>query len=290
MNLIFLSYLVPVLLLLSIPLLGGLLMGLDRKLTARMQSRVGPPLLQPFYDIMKLWSKKPFIASRIQPVLAFLYFGFSLIAMAILVFRLDLLILLFTVATADVCLIMASFNSKSPYSYIGGKRELLAMLSYEPLMILTAISIFFVTGSFMVEGIISFGRPLLMLLPGVFAAMELVLIVETKKSPFDVSASMHAHQELVRGVFTEFSGYTMAIIEVGHWTRMMLMLSIIAFFWAPNFIIGGLLAFTLFFLSILVDNVYPRLTWQKMLKTSWALGFVLILSNIAILIILGACF
>jgi ech hydrogenase subunit B len=281
------NYAVQVLLLLAIPLLGGLLMGIDRKITARMQSRIGPPVLQPFYDVIKLWGKKPFITSKVQPVLAFLYFGFSLMAMAILVFRLDLLILLFTVATADVCLIMASFNSKSPYSNLGGKRELLSMLSYEPLMILAVISIFFVTRSFMVEGIASMEKPLLLLLPGVFAAMEIVLIVETKKSPFDVSASSHAHQELVRGVYTEFSGYTMAVIEVGHWIRTMLILALIAYFWAPNLAIGGGLAFLLFFISILIDNVYPRLTWQKMLKTSWALGFALILINMAALFVLG---
>ena len=42
---------------LAAPLIGGVLVGLDRKLTARMQERVGPPLAQPFYDVLKLWGK-----------------------------------------------------------------------------------------------------------------------------------------------------------------------------------------------------------------------------------------
>ena len=40
------------------PLAGGLLAGLDRKLSARMQRRVGPPILQPFYDVLKLFEKE----------------------------------------------------------------------------------------------------------------------------------------------------------------------------------------------------------------------------------------
>ena len=62
------------------PLIGGLLVGVDRKLTARMQERVGPPLAQPFYDVLKLWGKTPMIASKLQPVLAFGYLGFALVA------------------------------------------------------------------------------------------------------------------------------------------------------------------------------------------------------------------
>ena len=127
------------------PVIGGLLMGIDRKLTARMQSRMGPPIIQPFYDAIKLWGKQPFISSKLQPVLAFSYFGFSLTAFALLAFGQDLLLIIFTIAIADICLIVAAFNSKSPYSNIGAKRELLSLLSYEPVMILAAVSIFYVT-------------------------------------------------------------------------------------------------------------------------------------------------
>jgi ech hydrogenase subunit B len=46
------------------PFLGGLLSGLDRILSARMQRRVGPPLLQPFYDVLKLWEKQPIAVNK----------------------------------------------------------------------------------------------------------------------------------------------------------------------------------------------------------------------------------
>jgi ech hydrogenase subunit B len=262
------------------PIIGGLLIGIDRKLTARMQSRIGPPILQPFYDAIKLWGKQPFLASGLQPVLAFGYFGFSVAAYALLAFGQDLLLMIFTVAIADICLIVAAFNSKSPYSNIGAKRELLGMMSYEPVMILAALNISIMTGTFMIQGIFDITVPLLPYLPLTFLAMIPVLVIDLKKSPFDVSASGHAHQELVRGIYTEFSGYTLALIELGHWTKVALMLSFVTLFWAPNLIVGVALALALFFVALAIDNVYPRLDWKSMLKTTWTAGFLLIIANI----------
>ncbi len=278
----------PLALLAASPFVGGLLAGIDRRITARMQGRIGPPLAQPFYDVIKLWGKSPSIASRLQPILSFGYLGFALLGAAVLTFRLDLLLMLFVISLADVCLIAASFNSKSPFSNMGAKRELLSVLAYDPVIIMVVISIYLVTGSFLVDGILSLERPILTLLPGAFAAMELVLLVQLRKSPFDVSATGHAHQELVRGVYTELSGYTMAMVEVGHWVRVFTILSLAALFWAPNLLAGSGLAFALFFTSIVIDNVYPRLTWQRMLRITWLAGFLLLAANIAVLIIAGA--
>ena len=274
-------------LILLAPILGGILSGLDRKITARMQSRVGPPILQPFYDFIKLWGKEPFIANRFQPMLAFGYFAFAMTGIALLAFKGDLVHIIFTITLADMCLIIAAFNSMSPYSSLGARRELLAVLSYEPIVFLTAMSVQIVTGSFLVEEIFNYGTPLLFVLPAAYLLQLLVLLIDMKKSPFDVSASGHAHQELVRGVYTEFSGYTMAMIELGHWVKVVFALSLISLFWANNLIIGAVLAIILWFITILIDNVYPRLNWKSMLKTSWTLGFLLILANIVTLVIMG---
>ena len=266
------------------PIIGGFLMGIDRKLTARMQSRMGPPIIQPFYDVIKLWGKEPFISSTLQPILAFCYFGFSLTSFALLALGQDLLLIIFTLGIADSCLIIASLNSKSPYSVLGGKRELLSIMSYEPVLLLTAISIYYVTGSFMVARIFYLSYHLITYLPLVFIALIPVLVIDLKKSPYDVSASGHAHQELVRGVFTEFSGYSLALIELGHWTKVVMMLSLVSLFWATNLIIGICLALVLFFIVLVIDNVYPRLDWKSMLKTTWSIGLILIIANIVGLI------
>jgi ech hydrogenase subunit B len=285
---------VPVVLVILAPIIGGLLMGIDRRITARMQSRIGPPILQPFYDAIKLWGKEPFIASSLQPILAFSYFGFSVAAFALLAFGQDMLLLVFTMGIADLCLIVAAFNSKSPYSNIGARRELLGMLSYEPVLLLAAISIFFVSGSFMVGSIFNVGVPLLTILPLTFLALIPVLIIDMKKSPFDVSGSGHAHQELVRGVYTEFSGYTLALVELGHWTKVALLVSFASLFWAkdvvfgaltvPWIVVGAIIAFALFFIVLVIDNSYPRMDWKTMVKTTWVVGFLLIIANIVGLI------
>ena len=275
---------IPVALIILAPIIGGILMGIDRKLTARMQSRMGPPIVQPFYDAIKLWGKEPFIASQLQPILAFGYFGFSIAAFALLAFGQDMLLMIFTMAIADLCLIFAAFNSKSPYSNIGARRELIAMMSYEPVMLLAAVSMFFVTGSFMVGSIFEISQPLLTILPLTFLAFIPVLIIDMKKSPFDVSGSGHAHQELVRGIYTEFSGYTLALVELGHWTKITLLLGFASLFWSQNLIVGMILAFALFFVVLVIDNSYPRLDWKTMIKTTWMVGFLLILANIVGLI------
>jgi formate hydrogenlyase subunit 4 len=279
--------LLPVLIIIATPLIGGILIGIDRKLTARMQERMGPPLLQPFFDVIKLWGKTPMIASQLQPILAFGYLGFALVSTGLVAFRQDLLLILFVTAIADICLTVAAFNAKSPYSYLGGRREFLSMLSYEPVLLLAYIAIFLVTGSFTIKGIYAYGKPLLLVIPAALVALQIVLVVEMKKSPFDVSGSGHAHQELVRGVYTEFSGYTMALVEVGHWVKMTTMLMILSLFWAPNLIIGGAISFTMFFLVIMADNIFPRLDWQSMLKTTWGIGLSLIILNVIILAIGG---
>ena len=52
--------------LVAAPFVGGLLAGFDRILSARMQSRQGPPIMQPFYDVMKLWNKENIVVRRSQ--------------------------------------------------------------------------------------------------------------------------------------------------------------------------------------------------------------------------------
>jgi ech hydrogenase subunit B len=272
---------------LATPLIGGFLAGVDRKITARMQERIGPPLIQPFYDVLKLWGKNPMISNSLQPILAFGYLGFALAGAGMVTFKQDLLLVLFLMAIADICLTVAALNAKSPYSYLGGRREFISMLSYEPVMLLVYIAIFLVTGSFTIRSIYVYGQPLALVLPLALISLEYVLVIEMKKSPYDVSGSGHAHQELVRGVYTEFSGYTMALIELGHWTKLATTLIILSLFWAPNPLIGAAISLTMFFAALVIDNIFPRLTWQSMLKTTWSVCFVMIIINVTVLAIGG---
>jgi ech hydrogenase subunit B len=135
----------------------------------------------------------------------------------------------------------------------------------------------------MVKDVFKLNHPLLISLPLIFVALLIVLTIKMRKSPFDISASAHAHQEIVRGVYTEFSGPYMALIELTHWYELLLVLGIIGIFWATNPIVGVVLALAAFVLEIVVDNIEARMTWPWMIKFVWTTGISLSVVNIGLL-------
>ncbi|MBO8128034.1 MAG: NADH-quinone oxidoreductase subunit H [Peptococcaceae bacterium] len=269
------------------PLIGGILRGLDRILTARMQGRIGPPLWQPFYDFIKLCAKSKKASHRGPVVWAWAYLVLTVTAWLLFVLRQDLLILLFILAFAGASLALGAFSVRSPYAHFGAYRELLQMLAYEPILLLAAVAIFLKTGSFMVGDVLGFEQPLLISLPLTLVAVLIALGIKMRKSPFDIAASEHAHQELVRGVYTEYSGPTLALIELTHWYELVLVLGIISLFWVIPLWVGIIIALSCYFLEILIDNITARLRWSWMLTVGWSLGVGLILLNIVIVEFFG---
>jgi formate hydrogenlyase subunit 4 len=203
-----------ILLLILAPIIGGLLSGLDRRITASLQGRVGPPLLQPFYDVMKLWGKEPIAVNRLQLLYAYVFVAFSALTTVLLALRQDLLMILFVLTVASLALILGGLSVQSPYSRIGGYREILEVLAYEPVLVLMVAGIYLATGSFGVGSVFKQTGPLLFRLPLLFLAFLTILPIKLRKSPFDLSSSHHAHQEIVRGVTTEYSGPYLALIEI----------------------------------------------------------------------------
>jgi len=264
------------------PLIGGLLRGIDRKLTAHMQGRIGPPIIQPFYDVIKLFGKKPMVAGGAQ--MAFAYAFLALIVTAVIFFALrqDLLVVLFILFFGSLCLPLGALSVKSPYSQFGGHRELLQFLAYEPILLLAAIPIALKSGGFPIANIFEYGQPLLPDLWITFVALLIALAIVMRKSPFDISASEHAHQELVRGVVTEYSGPYLALIELGHWYEMVLLLSILGLFWVVGSLwwLSIIIALASWFVMLLIDNINARLTWSWMLKFAWGAGISLVALNI----------
>ena len=112
------------------PFVGALLDGLDRKLSARMQGRQGPPLLQPFYDLGKLFSKQMIAVNRVQILLNLSYLVFLAIAGSMLFAGADILMCTFLLSTADMFLVMAASSDSSPFSTLGAGREMIQMMAY----------------------------------------------------------------------------------------------------------------------------------------------------------------
>jgi len=266
----------------AVPFIGGWLRGIDRKLTAHMQGRIGPPIAQPFYDIIKLFGKKPMVAGQAQLAFAFAFLGLTVSAVVLFALRQDLLLVLFVLFFGALCLPLGALSVKSPYSQYGGHRELLQFLSYEPILLLAAVPIALKSGGFTIANIFEYGQPLLPDLWITFIALLIALAIVMRKSPFDISGSEHAHQELVRGVVTEYSGPYLALIELGHWYEMVLLLSILGLFWVVGSLwwLSIVIALVSWFIMLIVDNVNARLTWSWMVKFAWGCGVTLIASNI----------
>jgi ech hydrogenase subunit B len=262
------------------PLLGGLVSGLDRILTARMQSRIGPPVLQPFYDVVKLLAKEPVVVNVWQAFCAYCYIAAASISVVLFFLQSDLLLIFFVQAVGAIFLVVGALSSTSPYSQIGAHRELLQILSYEPLLVLVVIGIYLETGSFKLADIQAWPQPLLLKLPFLFVVLGYALTIKLRKSPFDLSTCHHAHQELVKGLLTDYSGPFLALTEVGHWFEVVLLLGLCTLFWSTSWIGMLVLLVSTYFLEVLVDNVTSRMNWRWMLSYVWGVGLTLSLVNL----------
>ena len=249
------------------PLLGGLIAGIDRKVTARMQGRVGPPVLQPFYDVGKLFEKENPVVTVTQNFYVLSYLVFMVVAGALFFSGGDLLLVIFAFTLSHIFLVLGAYASYSPYSHVGAERELLQIIAYEPMIILTAVGMYMVTKSFFVSTIAASPVPLILYLPGVFIGYLIVLTIKLRKSPFDISTSHHAHQEIVKGVTTDFAGPNLGKIEIAHWYEYVFLLGVIWLFFAWNPLIAVAAILVAYFLEILIDNTISRVKWQLMLRS-----------------------
>ncbi len=259
--------------LLLAPFAGGLLDGAGRIVSARMQGRKGPPLLQPFYDIWKLFTKQMFAVNSVQLLLNLSYLVFLAVAGCMLFAGADILMCLFILTTADMFLIMAASSDSSPYSTLGAGREMIQMMAYEPLTLLMAVGFYLATGSFHVGTIITSEYSAVLFLPGMLVGFFFITAIKLRKSPFDLSTSHHAHQEMVKGITTEMAGPTFAIMNVAEYYEMVLMLGLVAIFfinrnwWSWPIAIAACLF--VYFLEILWDNVCCRVKWKTLLGSCW---------------------
>ncbi len=273
------------------PIAGGLLAGIDRKISARMQGRFGPPILQPFYDFFKLLEKEPITVNKVQDFYVMCFLIFIIITGCFFFAGGDLLLVIFTLTLASIFLVVAAFSSNSPYAQIGAERELLQMMSYEPMVLITAVGFYIVNGSFNISDIVNSEVMGIQYLPGIFLGFVFILTIKLRKSPFDLSMSHHAHQELVKGMTTEFSGKTMATIEIAHWYENIFLLGFVYLFfanslaWSP--ILAVVVCLVVYFIEILIDNNYARMKWQIAINASWIVAITLGFVNLLVLYFMG---
>ena len=262
------------------PLFGGVLMSLDRRITARMQGRMGPPFLQPFYDLIKLFGKQPLALHRPQIMYAVLHLVFMMLVVVLLVQGQDLLMVLFVQAFSVICLVLGGMSVRSPYSWIGSQRKILQMLAYEPVLVLLILAVNLRDNSFLASKVIENPNPLIFSMPLLFLAFLCVVAIEFQKSPFDVATSHHAHQEIVKGITLEFSGPFLGLIEIAHCYELAIFFGLMMAFWHTSLIAGFLLAFCSFLFLLILDIAFSRLTSYWMLRYMWTVPLTLALANL----------
>ncbi len=227
--------------LLFVTCFGLLLAGIDRKVLARMQKRVGPPVIQPFYDFFKLMGKETIIphaanktAFLAAPVVGFVslvvlmlfipVFGFSAFSG-----KADLIVVLYLLTIPAVAMIVGGSASGSPYAGIGISREMVTMMSYELPLLVVLLAVAKKVGGdslcFSLQDIVAWqqqnGCVLFhwsMIPAGL--AMLLVIPAEVGTQPFDVA---EAETEICEGPLIEYSGAPLGLFKLNTAMKMVIM-------------------------------------------------------------------
>ncbi len=230
--------------LLFLVIIGLLLAGIDRKVVARMQRRVGPPIVQPTYDFFKLMGKETIVpdqanrtAYMLAPVLGFSSLVVMMLFIPISGFSAfessaDLIVLLYLLTIPGVALIVGGAASGSPYAGIGISREMVTMMAYELPLIMVLLSVAKKVGGsalcFSLQGISDWQMNngcLLFHWSMIPAALALLLVIpaEVGTQPFDVA---EAETEICEGPLIEYSGAPLAVFKLNTAMKMFIMTSL----------------------------------------------------------------
>ena len=269
------------------PFVIGLLDGFDRKISARMQGRRGPSVLQPFFDLKKLFEKEFLTANKAQLFMIRSYLVFIVLSGVLFFGGFDILLVVFSLSTAAMFLILASTSTHSPYSAQGTHRELVQIMSCEPMELLVAVGFYLAIGTFNVNEIIKTSISPIAYLPGFFVGFVFILTIKFRKSPFDIATSHHAHQEVIKGVTSEMVGKEYGMVTLAEWYENAILLGIVGLFFLnsnPVSIVCAIIAIlVVWFLEILIDNTSARVKWQLMLKLAWGVTIVAAGMNLLLL-------
>jgi ech hydrogenase subunit B len=262
------------------PVIGGLIYGLERVVRARMQNRQGPPLLQPFYDFLKLMDKRSIVVHSFHAFMGIMYLVGTWFALYVLFSGGDILVAIFFHVLSLAFLVVGGFSVRSPYSVVGAMRELLHMVAYEPVFVMTAAGLYLVTGTFQISEILKSEAAPIFSLPLVFVAFLFTLPAVLKKSPFDIA---EAHQEIIGGPEIEYSGKFYEAVYTAKWIEYVYAFFFVFLFAGGNYLLGALLVAFAFLFVNLIDNATARVTFRQMVAFHWYVLIPLVVVNLMLL-------
>lgn len=258
-------------------LVAPLYEGLMRKLKATIHSRKGPPITQPYLDLFKLLGKEDLRTAGgvLYGAAPALTLG-SVLLLALLVpmgarpplgFAGDIIVLLYVAAISAVLLMLTAFGSASPYASVGSSREMMMMLSVEPVMVVALVVGALKAGTLATGDIIVWqlehGPTISMAIAGI--AFFLALQAQAGKLPFDIP---EADQEIMGGPLIEQSGPRLALFRWACWSKQFVLAVLLVEVFVPwpgtgTFVLDLVLtlvkAFVVLVVVALVDVVNPRL-------------------------------
>ncbi len=257
-------------------LLSPLLEGIMRKLRARIHSRIGPPILQPYYDLLKLLGKEDLRAG--DPWLGFApILSLASILTASLLIPLggeaplagagDLLVFLYFVGISAVAVIFMGMASWSPYGFLGSSREMMIYLTVEPVLFITLITAAVHARSLKLYDLVLWNHAMGPQISMILAAFAFFLALQAQlgRLPFDIA---EAETEIMGGPSVEIGGPKLALFK---WTVHAKLLVFAAVFaevfvpWPKSFQLVPDLGITLAKVLLIVlvvagiDAVNPRL-------------------------------
>ena len=266
---------------------GLFLTWIDRKVTARIHWRVGPPWYQPYADFLKLLLKETIVPEGSSKVLFLFAPMLGLVAMSILAVMLfsmnfnpggtfvgDLVVMIYLLALPPLGIMIGGSASKNPLASVGVSREMTQYFAYElPFLITIASIILKADGSIKFGDIIlaqQAGGPFLYSISGVIGAIVILLSTQAKLGfvPFDIP---EAEQEIMAGPYIEYSGVALAIYKVVRAMMLFLLpLFLISLLWGgfgnwwaiPKFLL-------IVVLIILMKNTNPRVKIDQALRFFW---------------------
>ena len=288
----------------------GLLAGwFDRKVTARLQWRVGPHWYQNFMDIAKLFLKETLIpngASRIiffaMPLFAIA--GSTLASTIIMVinqtpgatFIGDIIVVIYLMLIPPIALMLGGFASGNPLASLGGSREMKLMLSYElPFLLALVVPIARAGYSIQLGGIITYQAshgPVFFSISGALSFIVMLLCMQAKLGfvPFDMP---EAETEIVSGMYIEYSGPALACLKMSKAILAFALpaLLITLYFGGIIFTLGGILRsiseyLLILLLMIVIKNTNSRVRIDQAVRFFWRIPTVMAIVAV-VLVCLG---
>jgi formate hydrogenlyase subunit 4 len=279
--------------------LAPLLDGIVRRVAARVQSRQGPPLWQPLYDILKLLGKENIDATgiltfRLAPLVAFASI-LSVVAILPVAGRAtaltpyaDALSLIYLLTLGGVAVLVGAFSGKNIFALIGASREMTTMIMVEPILFMILLLGVLKTGSLELTTVL-YGTP-----PGDYGWAGLAMIVVALfalqafvgRQPFDIA---EAEQEILGGPFIEYSGPNYALFKYYMMIKQMFYAYLLIAVFVPvlhsgllgvDLILQMLLTAVVFLVIGLLAATHPRFRIDQALELFAGL-FVLALGAVA---------